>query len=78
MTCREMWIVPQHKGKKRLMFMTSVSGALRRGMTSLFLNNPIEFKKKIALCCCVSRALVVGSWLMQSERNTTGFTSGPL
>lgn len=63
--------------EKRLMFMTSVSGAVRRGMTSLFLNNPIELKKSV-LCCCVSRALVVGSWLMQSERNTTGFTSGPL
>lgn len=67
--------------EKGLMFMTSVSGAVRRGMTSLFLNNPVEFKKKKQkklLCCCGSRAPVVGSWLMQSERNTTGFTSGPL
>lgn len=66
MTCREMWIVPRHKGKKRLMFMTSVSGALRRGMTSLFLNNPIELKKNCAVLLCITctcgRKLAYAVW----------------
>lgn len=52
--------------EKRLMFMTSVSGALRRGMTSLFLNNPIELKKNSAVLLCITctcgRKLAYAVW----------------
>lgn len=56
------------------MFMTSASGAVRKGMTSLFFCWMNEEKPRV-LCCYASRALVAGSWHVQGGRNTSGFES---